>query len=499
MNFKPTLTRKAIYGLMTAGLLSASVFTSALVALPPVQHALADVPGLDPTRSLNPLVEKVMPAVVSVEVKLSAKSVADASDNGDGGDQGNQQIPPDLKNFFDQFPGFKFRMPHNQQQGGGEALGSGFVLSADGYVVTNNHVVQGSDSVKVSFQNGDEYDATVIGTDPKTDLALLKIKSDKTFKYVEWATSPAKVGDTVMAVGNPFGLGGSVTRGIVSARGRDIGNGPYDDFLQIDASINKGNSGGPTFNLDGQVIGINTAIYSPSGGSVGIGFAIPSDTASNVIDQLKTNHKITRGWLGVKIQPVTADIAESLGLNGAKGALVSDLTVRSPAIKAGIKAGDAILKVNGTDVDSDRDLAKIIGNLPPGKEVQLSIIRDGKPETVTVTLGTMPSDKPEMANAGDQGSSSSQPESKSLSAFGLDVGPASGGKGVKIMKIDGSSQAAELGLKEGDVILKIGGQEVNDQASVDDAMKKVGDNKKVLMLVKTADGQSFITLQRQNG
>ena len=494
MTFKSLITRKSVYGLMTAGLLSASVFTSALVALPPAQLARADIAGLDPTRSLNPLVEKVMPAVVSVEVKLSDKAAnSETADNGGG----NDQMPPDLKNFFDQFPGFKFKPPHNQPQGGGRALGSGFVLSADGYAVTNNHVVQDAETVKVTFQNGDSYDATVVGTDQKTDLALLKIKSDKSFPHVDWAKTDAKVGDTVMAVGNPFGLGGTVTRGIISARGRDIGNGPYDDFLQIDASINKGNSGGPTFNLDGEVIGINTAIYSPSGGSVGIGFAIPSATASNVIESLKTNHKVTRGWLGVQIQPVTADIADSLGLKDTKGALVADLTLRSPAVTAGIKPGDTILKVNDQDVTSDRDLAKIIGNFTPGKEVKLAIIRDGKPETVTVTLGVMPTDKPEMANA-DTAKPVANDTSTSLSAFGLDVGPGANGKGVKVLKVDPKSQAADLGLKEGDVILKIAGQEVSDAASVSAAMKKTG-GKKVLMLVKTAQGQSFIALQPNNG
>jgi serine protease Do len=481
MTLKSLITRKSVYGLMTAGLLSASVFTSALVALPPAQLARADIAGLDPTRSLNPLVEKVMPAVVSVEVKLSDKAAAaETVDNGGG----NDQMPPDLKNFFDQFPGFKFKAPHNQPQGGGRALGSGFILSADGYAVTNNHVVQDAETVKVTFQNGDSYDATVVGTDQKTDLALLKIKSDKSFPHVDWAKADAKVGDTV-------------TRGIISARGRDIGNGPYDDFLQIDASINKGNSGGPTFNLDGEVIGINTAIYSPSGGSVGIGFAIPAATASNVIESLKTNHKVTRGWLGVQIQPVTADIADSLGLKDTKGALVADLTLRSPAVTAGIKPGDTILKVDNQDVSSDRDLAKIIGNIPPGKDVKLAIIRDGKPETVTVTLGIMPTDKPEMANA-DPAKPAAVDTSTSLSAFGLDIGPGANGKGVKVLKVDPKSQAADLGLKEGDTILKIQGQDVTDVASVSAAMKKVG-NKKVLMLVKTAQGQSFVALQPEKG
>ncbi len=493
MNSKSSFSRKTVYGLVTAGLLTASVFTSALVALPPAQIAHADVAGLDPTRSLNPLVEKVMPAVVSVEVKISDKAIADS---GEGG--GNDQMPPDLKNFFDQFPGFKFRGPQGKQgpQGGGRALGSGFILTADGYAVTNNHVVQDAETVKLTFQNGDSFDAKVIGTDQKTDLALLKIKSDKTFPHVDWAKTEAKVGDTVMAAGNPFGLGGTVTRGIISARGRDIGNGPYDDFLQIDASINKGNSGGPTFNLDGEVIGINTAIYSPSGGSVGIGFAIPASTASNVIESLKANHKVTRGWLGVQIQPISSDIADTLGLKNTKGALVSDLTAKSPALKAGIKAGDAIVKVDDTEIATDRDLAKVIGSIPPGKDVKLAIIRDGKSETVTVTLGTLPNEKPEMANS--DSSKEAPAESTSLSAFGLEVGPGAGGKGVKVLKLDPNSAAAEVGIKEGDTIMKIAGVDVSDQASVDAALKKASGNK-VLMLVKTAQGQNFVTLEKTKG
>jgi serine protease Do len=483
--------RKTIYGLLTAALLSASVMTSAIVAFPPAQMAHAEaIAGLDATKSLSPLVEKVMPSVVSVEVKLGDK-VTDTAENG-GGD-GQDQLPPGLKDFFNQFPQFKNRMPHNPQ-GGGMALGSGFVLSADGFVVTNNHVVADATSVKVKFQNGDSYDATVIGTDPKTDLALLKIKSDKSFPHVDFAKTEAKVGDYVMAVGNPFGLGGTVTQGIISARGRDIGNGPYDDFLQIDASINKGNSGGPTFNLEGDVIGINTAIYSPSGGSVGIGFAIPASTASNVIESLKTNHKVTRGWLGVQIQPVTADIAESLHLDGTKGALVSDLTERSPALKAGLKPGDTIVKVNDVEINDDRDLAKVIGKVSPGTDVKLAIIRDGKAETITVTLGTMPTEAPQMANA-DQGDVTPVAP---LAAFGLSVEPGANGKGVKITKIDPKSSAAESALKEGDTILKIAGSDVSDQKSVDAALKKAGD-KKVLLLVKTTQGQTFVTLNKAKG
>ncbi len=481
------LTKKTVLGLFTAGLLGATVLTSTLIAVPPsIVHA-EQAAVFDPHQSLAPLVERVMPSVVSVEVKFSNAAIAD---NGDGA--GPNQLPPGMKEFFDQFPQFKNRIPPPSPHGGGGALGSGFVISADGYVVTNNHVVDNADEVKVSFQNGDKFDATVIGTDPKTDLALLKIKSDKSFPHVEFTKTEAKVGDYVMAVGNPFGLGGTVTSGIVSARGRDIGAGPYDDFIQVDASINKGNSGGPTFNMAGEVVGINTAIFSPSGGSVGIGFAIPASTATSVIESLKTNHKVTRGWLGVQIQPVTPDIAESLGLENAKGAIISELTDGSPALKAGLKSGDTILKVDGTDIADARDLAKVISHVAPGKVVQLSIIRGGKAQIVPVTLDAMPTDM-KMASTQVE-----EPKTGSMSSLGLEIATADDGAGVKITKVDPGSAAAERGLKEGDIILEVAGTQVNDPAAVTSALKGAK-GKKVLMLVKTADGQRYLALPQAKG
>ena len=475
------LSKKTVLGLFTASLLGATVLTSTLVAVPTHSVQAAQIANLNPSQSLAPLVEKVMPSVVSIEVKF-ANAAATLNDNGD-----TNEIPPQFKDFFEQFPQFKNRGPQAPHGGGGVALGSGFVLTSDGYVVTNNHVVQDAAEVSVSFEGGEKFDATVIGTDPKTDLALLKIKSDKTFPHVEFAKTEAKVGDWVMAVGNPFGLGGTVTSGIISARGRDIGSGPYDDFLQIDASINKGNSGGPTFNLEGDVIGINTAIFSPSGGSVGIGFAIPASTAENVIESLKTNRKVTRGWLGVQIQPVTADIAESLGLENAKGALISDLTAGSPALKAGLKSGDTILKVEGKDISDARDLAKVIAQIAPGKKIDLAIIRDGKPQTVSVILDAMPTD-PKMASAGV-----AEPTKNGLTDYGIEVAPADDGAGVKVTKVDPNSSAAEKGVKEGDVILEVAGTEVNDASAVAEALKSAT-GKKVLMLVRSGEGQRFVAL-----
>lgn len=491
MTANPKNSRKTFLGLFAAALLGATVLSSSMLALPPSQAAHAEaIAGLDTTKSLAPLVEKVMPSVVSVEVKF-ANAAAVVDGNGDGQPDMNN-LPPGLKDFFNQFPQFKNRMPQ-KPEGGGMALGSGFVITTDGYVVTNNHVVQDAEEVKVRFQNGDSYDAKVIGTDPKTDLALLKIKSDKTFPAVSFTKTEAKVGDYVMAVGNPFGLGGTVTRGIVSARGRDIGSGPYDDFLQIDASINKGNSGGPTFNLDGEVVGINTAIFSPSGGSVGIGFAIPASIASNVIEKLKTDHKVTRGWLGVQIQPVTADLADSLGLENAKGAIISDLTVGSPAKTAGLKQGDTILKVDGTEISDAHDLARVIAGLTPGKDVSLSIIRGGKPQTITVTLAAMPTD-PKMAAAAPV----TEAPKGGLAAYGLEVAPADDGAGVKVLSVDPKSAAADLGVKQGDVIVQVAGKDVNDQADVSTALKSAN-GKKLLMLLRNGEGQRFVAIPRSAG
>ena len=268
--------------------------------------------------------------------------------------------------------------------------GSGFFISADGYAVTNNHVVDHASSVQVTTDDGTVYTAKVVGTDPKTDLALIKVDGKNDFPFVKFADQAPRVGDWVVAVGNPFGLGGTVTAGIVSARGRDIGAGPYDDYIQIDAPINKGNSGGPAFNVDGEVIGINSAIYSPSGGSVGIGFDIPADTAKLVIAQLEAHGHVTRGYLGVQVQPVTAGIADSLGMKKAEGAMVDQPQDGSPAAKAGIQAGDVITTLNGTPIKDARELARSVAMLAPDSAVKLEILRHGEMRTVTVTLAQMP-------------------------------------------------------------------------------------------------------------
>ncbi len=485
MSAEFTLTKKTILCLLAAGFLSSTAIVGSMVVVPPRIVQAETMQPIDPTKGFSPLVEHVMPSVVSVTVKIKNVANTEAQDG-----PSLDQIPPQFRDFFEKFP--QFRGGPQQAPQGGVAQGSGFVISSDGYVVTNNHVVDNAAEVSLRFQNGDEFDATVIGTDPKTDIALLKIKANKSFPFVELAKNEVKVGDWVMAVGNPFGLGGTVTSGIVSARGRDIGNGPYDDFIQIDASINHGNSGGPAFNLSGEVIGVNTAIFSPSGGSVGIGFAIPASIVSDVVESLKTNGSVTRGWLGVKIQPVTPELAESLGLAKAEGAIVSELTDGSPALKSGIKQGDTILKAGGEEISSARDLAKTVAKFAPGKSVEFSIVRDGKPQTLTITIGKLPTDMAKLTTAPAKAGPSD------LTGLGLNVAPADDGQGVKVIDVKPNSVAAEHGIQPGDIILEVAGKQVNSPTDVQTALTGVG-NKKILMLLKNGNDQRFIALPSQKG
>ncbi len=476
-----------ILSLLAAGLLMATMLTTASFMSPafPVQAATTAA-AVDPTRGVADLVEKVMPAVFSVQVKHANVANTETPNLG-------QDFPGLPEEFLDRFPQFRQGQPFQRpQRRDGMAQGSGFVISADGYAVTNNHVVQGAEEVNVKFDDGADYTATVVGTDPMTDLAVIKIQSDKTFKFVEFSGKEPRVGDWVMAVGNPFGLGGSVTTGIISARGRDIGSGPYDDFLQIDASINRGNSGGPAFNSEGELVGITTAIFSPSGGSVGIGFAIPASTAQSVIESLRGDGSVTRGWLGVQIQPVTQEIAESLGLATSKGAIVSDVTEDSPALKAGFQTGDTILKVDGKDIADARDLAKRIARIKPESKVPVTIVRDGKTMDISVTIGTMPESQ-RMASAGGENSSGG-----SLSSLGIQVAPAEDGAGVRVTGVEPNSVAAEHGLKQGDIILEVAGKEVQGPADVRSALKSAG-KKRVMMLVRSGDSQRFLTLPAGKG
>jgi serine protease Do len=438
------------------------------------------------------LVSKVKPAVISVRVKIDGDA-----ENGDL--KQNERMDSDQSGSpMEQFKRFGFRMPEGMPQRHEVIMGegSGFFISPDGYAVTNNHVVDHAQSVQVTTDDGTIYTAKVIGTDKKTDLALIKVDGKKDFSYVKFADAQPRVGDWVVAVGNPFGLGGTVTAGIVSARGRDIGAGPYDDYVQIDAPINKGNSGGPAFDTSGNVIGVNTAIYSPSGGSVGIGFDIPAATAKLVVAQLKDKGYVTRGWLGVQVQPVTSDIADSLGLKQARGAMVDNPQDGSPAAKAGIEAGDVITAVNGTDVKDARDLARNISTIAPGTSVKLDVLHKGESKTVNVALAEMPNDR--QANAGGHQSNN---EVAGTPHLGLQLAPAaevdgSGDKGVVVMAVDPDGPAAEHGFRTGDVILNVGGKSVSNVRDVRSALSdaKGSGKRSVLMQVKSADATRFIAL-----
>jgi len=340
--------------------------------------------------SFADVVDRVKPAVVSVRVK--AKVVASADD--ESGPAGIEGLPPGhpLERFFRRFgeEGMGPRGPQQQQPRVQLSQGSGFFISQDGYVVTNNHVVANAAEVQLVTDSGKTLSAKVIGTDPRTDVALLKVNESGNYPFVQLASGKPRIGDWVLAVGNPFGLGGTVTAGIVSAQGRDIGSGPYDDFLQIDAAVNRGNSGGPTFNQKGEVVGVNTAIYSPSGGNVGIAFAIPAATVQSVVEQLKEHGSVARGFIGVQIQPVTAEVADAIGLKDAKGALIAEAQANGPAAKAGLKRGDTILAVNGEKVADARELSRKIATFAPGSKTSLTIWRDGKEREVTFEVGRQP-------------------------------------------------------------------------------------------------------------
>ena len=433
------------------------------------------------------IVEKVKPSVISVRVKVERQANSGLSED-------DMPFPPGspFERFFRRFGAPN--TPNGKEVVTGQ--GSGFFISADGYAVTNNHVVQNAETVTVTGDDGKTYTAKVIGTDSRTDLALIKVEGNN-FPFVKLADVLPRVGDWVLAVGNPFGLGGTVTAGIVSARGRDIGAGPYDDFIQIDAPVNKGNSGGPTFDVEGNVIGVNTAIFSPSGGSVGIAFAIPADTVKSVIAQLRDKGSVTRGWIGVQIQSVTQDIADGMGLKQTTGALVSEPQPDSPAVKAGIQSGDVITSVNDAPVHDARDLARRIGTMAPGVSVRLGVIHQGQDKTVTLTLGTLPNEK-----RADNGSQNQREVSDSdLPKLGLSLAPASkvqgaGGTGVVVTSVADGGVAADHGFQVGDVILDVGGKTVSTPADVRQSLtdaRKEGKHA-ILFRVKSREGTKFVAL-----
>ena len=464
-------------------------------------HAQATSATSSPTQRLPgfaDVVERVKPSVISVKVTMKDK-VANVSSKDDTDEPGSP-----MERFFRQFGGPNGENPGRNGGPGTMGQGSGFFISSDGYAVTNNHVVEGADKVEVTTDAGKTYTAKVVGTDPRTDLALIKVEGGSEFPVAKLSTGKARIGDWVLAVGNPFGLGGTVTAGIVSANGRDIGNGPYDDFIQIDAPVNKGNSGGPTFNMQGEVVGVNTAIYSPSGGSVGIAFSIPASTVKTVVAQLKDKGNVSRGWIGVQVQPVTQDIADGMGLKQAQGALVADPQKDGPAAKAGVEAGDVITAVNGQAVKDGRELARTIGGFAPGSAVKLDVLRSGKSKVVSLTLGQLPNDRQAEADSDGEGKGSSK--GTDVPHLGLTLAPAGKAdgpvkEGVVITKVEPKSAAADRGVKKGDVILEVAGKNVAKPGDVGDALEAARADKKssVLMRLRSGDASRYVAVPLANG
>jgi serine protease Do len=453
-----------------------------------------------PPISFAEIVERVAPSVVNIATTKAVR-------RGEAPEFPFPEPPPGspFEDFFREF--FDRNRPPDQAPQRQSSLGSGFVVDESGYVVTNNHVIAEADEIQVVFGDESTYDAELIGRDQKTDLALLKIEGDKPFPAVTFADSDGvRVGDWIIAIGNPFGLGSTVTAGIVSARSRDIRAGPYDDFLQVDAPINRGNSGGPSFNLDGEVIGINTAIFSPSGGNVGIGFAIPANLALPVIESLKADGRVKRGWLGVRIQTVTDEIAESLGLDDTEGALVASVTPGGPAETAEIEAGDVVLEFDGKPIGRMRGLPRIVAETPIGKAVEVEIWRRGERKSVEVTLGELPEEE-ELA-ALTESEADTPPSSADIEALGLSVaslseelrtrfelGPDT--KGVVIVEVREGSSGGEESLRPGDVIVEVGQEEVNSPPEVSAKVNQArqDEKKSVLLLIDRQGDLRFVALR----
>lgn len=458
-------------------------------------------------KSVADLAERLLPAVVNISTKQTVKSNKTLQ---------IPNLPEDspFRDFFDDF--FNKQKPQGKNGPKGKnrgrsvsSLGSGFVIDSSGVIVTNNHVIDKADEIEVIFTDGTKLKAKVIGRDKKTDIAVLKVEPKTPLPFVPLGNSDKlRVGDWVMAIGNPFGLGGSVSLGIVSAHHRDIRSGPYDDFIQTDAAINKGNSGGPLFNMEGEVIGINTAIYSRSGGSIGIGFSIPSSTATRVIDQLRKFGKTRRGWLGVRIQAVTDDLAESLGLENSRGALVADLTETGPAEKAGIKAGDVIVRFNGKDVKKLSDLPKIVARSPVGETVDVIVIRKRKEITIAVKLGLLENGEKIIAKTASKKRAQA---TKTSSVLGMTVSPitdelrkkyklSAKSQGIVVVTVDPDSVAGEKRIQPGDVIAEAGEVDVKTPADLEKRIKELRKEKRgsiLLLVLKTARGGDphFIALR----
>ncbi|HYF08492.1 MAG TPA: DegQ family serine endoprotease [Acetobacteraceae bacterium] len=479
------LSRAGLAGAVLAGCL----------ALPPLHPALAQpAPAIiPPTRPMGPpdfadLVERVSPAVVRIAVVARAEPTAGA------------ELPPQLRGtpleeFLRRFWGRDGSAAPRARRTMGQ--GSGFIIAAEGLIVTNNHVVGNAERVMVELADGRDLEARVVGTDPQTDLALIRVQSDAPLPFVVFGDSDAlRVGQWVLAMGNPFGLGGSATAGIVSARGRQIGAGPYDDFIQTDAPINPGNSGGPLFSAAGEVVGVNTAIFSPSGGNIGIGFAVPSNLVRRIVEDLRTQGRVERGWLGVSLQPLDPELARALGLPQAQGALIRGVEPGSPAARAGLRAGDVVVALDGRPVEDPRELAGVVAQARPGREVALTVLRDGQRREQTVALGEFPRPR-EVAGGGGRGGPVPVPTAGELGLTFLPRGGKPGqGEGAVIARVEPGSIAEQRGLQPGDVVLRVGDREVTTPQDVTEAVRAARREGRpaIALQIRRGEGQAFVAL-----
>jgi serine protease Do len=488
---------------------------AAFLVIAPASLASGPAAARSAPDSFADLAEKLLPSVVNISTTQTMKS-----------DRGHEHAGPEIPQFppgspFEEF--FKDFFEHGMPKSGrpeaqprkATSLGSGFIIDPAGYVVTNNHVIADADEITVILHDDTNLKAELVGRDTKTDIALLKVKTDKPLSAANWGDSDvARVGDWVLAIGNPFGLGGSVTAGILSARQRDINSGPYDDFLQTDASINRGNSGGPMFNMDGQVIGINTAIYSPSGGSIGIGFAIPSALAKAVVTELQneSDHNVHRGWLGVRIQAVTDEIAESLGLDKARGALIASVSDNGPAQSAGIQAGDVVLSFDGREVTDMRRLPRLVAETPVGKTVPVTLWRKRTENPIQVTVGRLEENDQQQASAQESSKKTAKAEAGVVKTLGLTLSGitsdlkekfslAGDSKGVVVVDVAKDSPGAAKGVRPGDLIMEAAQEEVKSPDEVStkiDEAKKFG-RKSILLLVERQGDLRFVALRLDQG
>ena len=434
------------------------------------------------------LVGEVRPAVVNVEVTRAIRPAGESRMKWRKQWRRHGMEVPEIFRHFWSMP--EFAVPGTPRA---EGVGSGFIVDPSGLIVTSHHVVKGADAVTVTLQDGRKLEAEVVGVDPKTDLALIEVGAGESLPVVEFGDSDrTRVGDWVVAVGNPFGLGGTVTAGIVSGRGRDIGSGPYDDFLQIDAPINRGNSGGPLFDRSGRVVGVNTAIFSPTGGNVGIGFAIPANVAKSVVESLRTDGKVDRGWLGVQVQHVDETLAEALGLEEAQGALVASVMADGPAAGAGLRAGDVITSFAGEKLDSMKDLPRIVAEVESGTEVEIEVWRDGGSKTLTATIGRQ----------GHGMLAASSTADGDDARLGVMLAPRAepGKAGVAIAEVAPGSLAARNGLRPGDVIVRAGSATVNGPDDVAGAVRSAAsEDKPVLLLVERGDHRRYVAIDLDRG